>query len=89
MKPDSFFRLEGHVKPENLDLFIKVCCLFIEDRTRMLFIDGGAHMHRCTAYYDFNSDATVIRCFRIDVPEKKKSRENAKPDNTAAQCVHR
>jgi dTDP-D-glucose 4,6-dehydratase len=72
MRPGSVFRLEGNVRPENLDLFVKVCCLFIEERT---------YMPDCTAYYEFNADVTVIRCIRIDVPEKKTIRKKVKPDN--------
>lgn len=32
MKPGTFFRIEGNVKPENIDLFIKICCLLICER---------------------------------------------------------
>jgi hypothetical protein len=32
IKPGSFFQIEGNVKPENIDFFIKVCCMFIHER---------------------------------------------------------
>ena len=32
MKPGSFFNIEGNVKSENTDLFIKVCCMFINEK---------------------------------------------------------
>ena len=32
MQPGTFFTIEKNVKPENIDLFIKVCCMFIDER---------------------------------------------------------
>lgn len=32
MKPGTFFQIERNVKPENIDFFIKVCCMFIHER---------------------------------------------------------
>ena len=53
MKPDSFFQLNGNVDPANIDLFIKICCMFIQEH----------HMSRVekTSFYTFNADCTQIR----------------------------
>ena len=64
MPPDSFFRLEDSVKPENTDLFIKVCCRFISEH---------AYMPGRTDDYEFNADATVLRRIRNHPGEKKKT----------------
>jgi hypothetical protein len=69
MKPGSFFRIEGGVKPENRDLFIKVCCIFM---------DEYRYMPGWTDYYEFNTDATEIRRVRLPVPEKKKNKKSVK-----------
>ena len=46
MKPGSFFIIEKNVRPENIDLFIKVCCMYILEST-------GA--------YEFSNDYSIIR----------------------------
>jgi hypothetical protein len=56
MQPGSFFRLEGNVKPENIDLFVKVCCLFISEYPYL-------HCY-------FNADATQLRRSRSFTPTK-------------------
>jgi hypothetical protein len=63
MKPDSFFRIDGGVKPENADLFIKVCCLFISEY---------GYLPDRTDYYEFNADATVIRRCKIPPIDSKR-----------------
>jgi hypothetical protein len=63
MKPDSFFRIDSGVKPENADLFIKVCCMFISEY---------GYLPDRTDYYEFNADATFIRRHSIPVSEPKK-----------------
>jgi hypothetical protein len=54
MQPGSFFQIEGNVKPENIDLFIKVCCLFIEE---MRAAKKGCKIED---YYVFSDDYTKI-----------------------------
>jgi hypothetical protein len=58
MKPGTCFRLENNVRPENLDLFIKVCCMFIEEKPPEPALGGS--------YYEFNDDCTVFR--RVALP---------------------
>jgi hypothetical protein len=65
MPPDSFFRIEGHVTADNIDLFIKVCCMFI---------DEYEHIPQRTDFFVFNSQADVIR--RISLPPIKKPNSN-------------
>jgi hypothetical protein len=55
MQPDSFLHLENNVLPENTDLFIKACCLFISEHY---------HTPDQTSYYEFNADCTLIRRVR-------------------------
>jgi len=57
MKPDSFFSIEKNVKPENRDLFIKVCCVFIQEQFM-----SDQPMDFC---HSFNSECTEIRCIKL------------------------
>ena len=52
MKPGSFFQIEGNVKPENIDFFIKVCCMFIHERY--------CSKQKFTTEYIFSDDYTKI-----------------------------
>jgi len=45
MKTGSFFKIEKNVRPENIDLFIKVCCMYILE----------------TKGYEFSNDYSIIR----------------------------
>jgi len=57
MKPGTFFQIEGNVKNENTDLFIKVCSMFMHER------------HCATREFDteyiFSNDYTKIICREI------------------------
>jgi hypothetical protein len=53
MKPGSFFTVEGNVKPENTDLFIKTCCMFI--------LETGREPDAAKEYL-FSNDYTKILC---------------------------
>ena len=54
IKPGSFFDIRKNVKEENCDLFIKLCCMFI-DETRRHPIHAGS-------YYEFSNDFTILKC---------------------------
>jgi hypothetical protein len=56
MKPDSFFSIEKNVKEKNRDLFIKICCMFI---------DETVHTPPESGYYEFNSECTVLKYVAI------------------------
>jgi len=62
MKPDTVFYIEKNVKPENIDLFIKVCCLFIHKQQM-----SDERRDFC---HSFNSDCTEIRCVKLDYSKK-------------------
>ena len=53
MKPGSFFSIEKNVRSENIDLFIKICCMFIDEQVRA----GPADVCHC-----FNPDYSIIKC---------------------------
>ena len=53
MKPGGFFVIEKNVRAENIDLFIKTCCMFIQE---------SRHSREKTpAIYEFNSGYTQIK----------------------------
>ena len=54
MQPDSFFSIERRVKPANRDLFIKVCCMFIQEQ----FMSN----RRRDFCHSFSANYTEIRC---------------------------
>jgi len=54
MKPGSYFNIEKNVRPENIDLFIKICCMFIQEQT----VSSRKREH----YHCFNKTYTEIRC---------------------------
>jgi hypothetical protein len=54
MHPAQFFSIEKNVKQENIDLFIKVCCMFI--------LEQSLSSNRRKLYHTFNPDYTEIRC---------------------------
>ena len=58
MQPDSFFSIEKNVKEGNRDLFIKVCCRFMQEQ----FMSGQPRDF-CLS---FNADCTEIRCERFE-----------------------
>jgi hypothetical protein len=52
MKPGTFFSIEKNVTEENRDLFIKTCCMFI---------DETYHAPLCTeGYFELSSDCTIL-----------------------------
>ena len=53
MKPGSFFVVEKNVKPDNIDLFIKICCMFIQEHAVI--------QKKCPECYEFNEDYTIIK----------------------------
>ena len=52
MKPDSFFSIEKNVSEDNRDLFIKLCCMFI---------DESYHSPPSSGFYELNSDCTILK----------------------------
>jgi hypothetical protein len=54
MRPGNFLSVEKNVKPENVDLFIKVCCLFIQEQQASSFPGE--------LYHIFGDDYAEIRC---------------------------
>ena len=59
MQPDTFFNIEKNVKPENRDLFIKCCCMFMQEQ----FMSDQPRDH-C---HSFNSECTEIRCIKLEL----------------------
>ena len=53
MKPGSFFSIEKKVAEENRDLFIKMCCMFIDETYHSPPSMEG--------YYELNSDCTLLK----------------------------
>lgn len=58
MQPDQFFSIEKNVKPENRDLFIKVCCMFIQEQN-MSKKERNFH-------HSFSTDYTQIKCVKLE-----------------------
>ena len=58
MKPESFFSIERNVKPENRDLFIKVCCMFIQEQFLSKQPRDFCH--------SFSPDYIEIRCVKLN-----------------------
>jgi hypothetical protein len=54
MQPGNFLSIEKNVKPENIDLFIKVCCMFIQEQQ--------ASSTPRKFYHTFSDDYAEIRC---------------------------
>jgi hypothetical protein len=63
MNPDSFFSIEKNVKPENMDLFIKISCMFIHEQQMSSAPRNFNHT--------FNVDCSEIRCVKLHYSEKK------------------
>jgi hypothetical protein len=57
MQPDTYFSIEKNVKPANIDLFVKVCCMFIQEQ----FMSDRPR-NFC---HSFSPDYTEIRCVPI------------------------
>lgn len=53
MKPGSFFSIEKNVTEENRDLFIKMCCMFIDETYHS--------PPSMLGYYELNSDCTLLK----------------------------
>lgn len=68
MQPDSFFSIEKNVKPENIDLFIKVCCMFIQEQLASYQPRDFCH--------SFNADCTEIRCIALHYSKKNSNKSN-------------
>jgi len=69
MRLDSFFSIEKNVKPENRDLFIKVCCRFMQEQ----FMSGEPR-NFC---HSFNSECTEIRCTGLSFSKNNNNKCNA------------
>jgi hypothetical protein len=54
MKPGMFFSIEKNVNPENIDLFVKVCCMCIQEQLMSPVPQK--------IYHIFNADYTEVRC---------------------------
>jgi len=54
MKPGAYFVIERNVKPENIDLFIKICCMFIREQSLSDLKND--------IYHNFNADYSKIVC---------------------------
>jgi hypothetical protein len=54
MAPDTYFSIEKNVKPENTDLFIKVCCMFIQEESASCTDRERVHT--------FNAACTEFKC---------------------------
>jgi hypothetical protein len=57
MRPGEYFTIDDHVKTENIDLFIKMVCLFIVE---------GNHQ------YDFTNDYKKVRCHEREKNDREK-----------------
>ena len=62
MQPGGFLVIDKNVRPENVDLFIKICCMFIDEHNR--------YSHTARLYYEFKSDYSEIRCFSNEIHRK-------------------
>jgi len=67
MKPGSFFSIEKNVKENNRDLFIKLCCMFIDEISKYQKRDG---------YFELNDNCTELRY--ISLPSFRKIKLNGK-----------
>ena len=54
MKPGKFLSIDENVKSENIDLFIKICCMFISEQSVSAEPSGFCHI--------FNDEFTEIKC---------------------------
>ena len=68
MQPGSFFSIEKNVKPENRDLFIKTCCMFMKEQ--YLSDQSRDFCH------SFNATCTEIRCIKLLFSENKNNKCN-------------
>ena len=68
MQPDTFFSIEKNVKPENLDLFIKVCCMFMHTQ-----YNSQQHRDVC---HGFNADCTEVRCISLHYSKNNNNKCN-------------
>jgi len=57
MKSESFFSIEKNVKPENRDLFIKCCCMFMQEQFMSEVSREFCH--------GFNRECTEVRCMKL------------------------
>jgi len=62
MKPDSYFSIEKNVKPENRDLFIKVCCRFMQEQ----FMSDQPR----DFCHSFNANCTEVQCIKLHYSKK-------------------
>jgi hypothetical protein len=53
MKPGSFFSIEKNVTEKNRDLFIKMCCMFIDETYHSPPSPHG--------YYELSADCTLLK----------------------------
>ena len=72
MKPDSYYSIEKNVKPENIDLFIKICCMFIQEQFMSDRQRDFSH--------SFNADCTQIQCTRLYYSRENSNNHNDKND---------
>jgi hypothetical protein len=69
MAPDTYFSIEKNVKPENTDLFIKVCCMFIQEESMSRRARNFCH--------GFNTGCSEIRCTALHYPKKNSNKSNS------------
>ena len=62
MQPGGYLVIDKNVRPENVDLFIKICCMFIDEHNRF---------SQARLSYEFKSDYSEIRCFSHEIHRKK------------------
>jgi len=56
MKPGSFLSVDKNVTPENIDLFIKICCMYIQETYQS--------QRPTLGYHEFNTNYSILR-FKI------------------------
>jgi|GEM_PF-6825078 len=54
MKPGAVFHIDKKVKPDNVDLFIKICCMFLYEQ--------NASKAKKIITHTFNASCTQIKC---------------------------
>ncbi|MDR0681744.1 MAG: hypothetical protein LBG15_07855 [Dysgonamonadaceae bacterium] len=68
MRPNTYFSIGKNVSPENLDLFIKICCMFIQEQ----FLSD-----RCRDYHHtFSPDYREIRCVSLHFSKLNSNKSN-------------
>ena len=70
ISPGKFFSIEKNVKPENRDLFIKICCRFMQEQ----FMSD----HKEDFCHSFNAECTEVKCMSLQFSGKSNKNNSVK-----------